>query len=247
MQTITSLDNPLIRRVIQLHEKKGRKEHEQCIVEGIRACATFFEQNIRPYHIFVTENMLDKVPATCPRHKIVIVPERVMNKISTTTTTSGMLGVFPIPPQPDPSELQAGIVLAQIQDPGNMGTLIRTAIALNKLSIVVIEGVEPWSPKVVQATAGAIAKAKIFQWCWQELVTYKNNLKLCALVVADGQPPQELDLQQSLLVVGSEANGLPPLWQQDCDMLLTLPMPGQTESLNAAVAGSIALYCAYLK
>lgn len=247
MQTITSLDNPLIKRVMQLHEKKGRKEHQQCIVEGVRACATFFEQGIKLYHLFVTAELFDKVPVQCPSHKIVQVSERVMNKISTSATASGMLAVFSIPSQPDPSTLQAGLVLAQIQDPGNMGTLMRTAVALNKPSIVIIEGVEPWSPRVIQASAGTIAMAKIFQWSWQDLVAHKNNLKLCALVVSGGKSPQELDVQQSLLVIGSEAHGLPAEWQQACDMLLTLPMPGKTESLNAAVAGSIALYCAYFQ
>lgn len=256
MQTITSLDNPLIKRVMQLHEKKGRKEHQQCIVEGVRACETFFASGMRLYHIFVTQEMVAQLPATvktsadrpavCPSHKVVIVPERVMSKISTTTTPSGMLAVFAIP-TPEVAELQAGLVLAQMQDPGNVGTLIRTAAALNKRSIVMVEGVEPWSPKVIQATAGTIALVKIFQWSWQELLMHKKQLKLCGLVVAGGKTPQELDLSESLLVIGSEGHGLPAEWQNDCDALLTLPMPGNTESLNAAVAGSIALYCSYLR
>src|ERR1700735_1253520 len=97
MQTITSLDSPLIKRLLQLHEKKGRKEHQQCLVEGLRACETFFEHGMRIYHLFVTQAMQDKVPTQCPAHKVVVVSERVMSKISTSTTPSGMLAVFAIP------------------------------------------------------------------------------------------------------------------------------------------------------
>lgn len=245
MQTITSLDNPLIKRVMQLHEKKGRKEHQQCIVEGVRVCETFFESTMRLYHIFVTQQMLDKVHPKCPQHKIVVVPDRAMNKISSATTPSGMLAVFAIPEQKI-SDLQPGLVLAQMQDPGNVGTLIRTAAALNKRCVVMIEGVEPWSPKVIQASAGAIALVDIVQMSWQELIAHKKQMRLCALVVKGGNSPQELDLKNSLLIIGSEGHGIPEQWLKDCDDMLTLPMPGQTESLNAAVAGSIALYCAQL-
>ena len=244
MQTITSLDNPLVKRVIQLHEKKGRKEHQQCIVEGLRACETFFASNLRLYHLFVTDKMVTHIPPSCPQHKIVVVAERVMNKISTTTTPSGMLAVFAIP-TPDPAQLETGLVLAQMQDPGNVGTLIRTAAALNKRSVIMVEGVEPWSPKVIQASAGTIASVDIFQWSWHDVLAHKGARTLCGLVVSGGKAPQELDLTNSLLVIGSEGHGLPAEWQKDCDSLLTLPMPGKTESLNAAVAGSIALYYSY--
>lgn len=244
MQRISSLSNPLVHRATQLLHKKGRQEHQQCVVEGMRACATFFAAGRQLYHLFVTETMLDKVPKECPERKIVIVTERVMKAISPTVSPSGMVGIFSIPGAPDPALLQPGLVLANIQDPGNMGTLIRTAAALNKRSIVVIEGVEPWNPKVIQASAGTIALVTIFSLTWQELLQHKGSLKLCGLVVAGGSLPQAIDITQSMLVVGNEAHGLPAAWQADCEQRMTLPMPGGTESLNVAIAGSIALYLA---
>src|SRR5204862_392081 len=139
------------------------------------------------------------------QHKIVIVPERVMNKISITTTPSGMVAIFTIP-QPTTASLQEGLVLAQMQDPGNVGTLIRTAAALKKRTVICIEGVEPWSPKVVQASAGTIAMVDILQLSWQELLQQKQELSLCALVVQGGKSPRELTLSNTLLVVGSEGH-----------------------------------------
>ena len=72
----------------------------------------------------------------------------------------------------------------------------------------------------------------------------KKDLKLIALVVKDGTPPDTINFENSLLVIGSEAHGIPTQWAEQCEEKLTLPMPGNTESLNAAVAGSIAIYLA---
>lgn len=244
MRLISSLDNPLVRRALELHHKKGRIEHGQCLVEGVRATAAFFAAERQLYHLFVTQDLVGQVPQDCPDHKVVVVSERVMGKISLGSSASGILGIFVIPEQKGPTALTSGLVLAQIQDPGNMGTLIRTAVALNKKSIVIIEGVEPYNPKVIQASAGTIAFADIIELSWQEL-TARATSELCALVVSGGKKPQEIDFTQSLLVVGNEAHGLPEAWLTDCQQRLTLPMPGGTESLNVAVAGSIALYLAY--
>lgn len=246
INSVTSLSNPLVMRAVQLHEKKGRMAHQQCLVEGVRAISSFFDAKRQIYHLFVTEDVVDKVPQACPQHKVVLVTERVMRKITTAMTPSGMVAIFVIP-KVEAVELSEGLVLAQVQDPGNMGTLIRTAAALNKKTVVIVEGVEPWNPKVIQASAGTIAAVNIVQLSWPELVSKKGKLVLSALVVTGGTDIRTADLADSLLVVGNEANGLPEAWQRDCERLVTLPMPGGTESLNAAIAGSIALYTAYLQ
>ena len=156
---------------------------------------------------------------------------------------------FPYLKHPPLNKLSDGIILAQISDPGNMGTLIRTAAAMKASSVVIVDGSDPWSPKVIQASAGCSALVNIFRIEWQALVhTIKQqNLKLIAMFVSGGKTPDELSFKDSLLVVGSEAHGIPESWFGECDELMTLPMPGKTESLNAAIAGSIALYLAYTK
>ncbi len=164
-----------------------------------------------------------------------------MEKMSTTKTPSGYLAVFTIPPKPQPT-FERGIVLANITDPGNMGTLIRSATAMNVKTVVIVDGVDPWSPKVVQASAGTVGSVALLECSWQELLTYKQDKQLCAFVVKNGKTPQELELNDMLLVIGNEAHGISNDWLNDCEFTCTLPMPGNTESLNAAVAGSIALY-----
>ena len=246
MKTITSRQNQEIKDLVKLKLQKERKKQNKFLAEGIRVCKTLIEAGSTLENLYITENMLDKAKKLTLADKITVVSEPVMAKISSVSTPSGILGVFqiPLPPPPRANTLTPGLILAQISDPGNMGTLIRSCTAMGFTSVVTIEGAYPWSPKVVQASAGQIASVNIFRWTWQEVLKNKGTLQLIALVIKGGKDPKDMDLQNSLLVVGSEAHGIPEQWINDCNAILTIPMPGKTESLNAAVAGSIALYLA---
>lgn len=243
MKKITSPDNALVKKALKHKDPRNRDQLTRCLVEGIRSVETFLDSPYKLNRVYTTEKQLPWAQKHCEETTIVLVSDQIMQKISSTTSPSGILGMFDIPEFKKFSALKSGIVLANLQDPGNVGTLIRTATALKK-NIVLVDGVNPYNPKVIQATAGTLAHADLFRMSWEELVQHKDSLKLSALVVEDGKQIQEIkDLQiPRLLVVGNEAHGLPHEWQELCDEKITLPMPGGTESLNAAVAGSIALY-----
>ncbi len=245
MKFITSRTNALIKHIAQLQHKKYRLEHGEFIAEGERTCSTLIASGHTPLAVITTERMLPVAQKIGKEELITVVPEFVMEKMSSSESPSGLLCQFTIPLAPPPSALTAGIVLARITDPGNMGTLMRTAAALHIPSVVIIEGTDPWSPKVIQASAGTIGMVSLFQWSWQELLSYKRHYTLAALAVTGGKNPAKISLTNMLFVVGSEAHGIPHDWITQCDTTITLPMPGNTESLNAAVAGSIALYLAY--
>ncbi len=249
MKHITSPDNPQVKLINELKFSKGRTKHQLFIAEGLRTCMTFLKAHYVLYQLYLTQEAYQHNKSFLAEHEhyITIVSHELMKKLSTAHTPSGILGVFHIPLSPSPEALGSGLVLAQVSDPGNMGTLIRTAAACGSLSVVIVDGCDPWSPKVVQASAGSHAFVKIFTFSWEELVAHKHNLKLCALVVSGGKSPKELTFENTLLVVGSEAHGIPHQWLAQCDEFLTLPMQGATESLNAAIAGSIALYYAFVK
>lgn len=238
---ITSALNEQIKRVVKLHSVQERKRSKRFIVEGTRTITTALTR-FKLDSLFCTEKTLAEAKDLAPSASIILIADSLMKKISTTITPSGLLAVLKIPDPTAPEFLQRGLVLAQVHDPGNMGTLIRTAAACNIKSVVVIEGADPWSPKVLQASAGTHAYVDLFQWDWQQLIAHKRNLLLYALVVNKGQPPTSIDQQQALLVIGSEAHGLPDSWVHECDEKITLPMPGAAESLNAAIAGSIVMY-----
>ena len=239
MIIITSATNPRIKEVVKLHTAKGRSDANKCIIEGKRALST----NLTLDTLFCTEEHLDY--AKTITNKIIMVPDSLMQKISTLKSPSGLLGIFRIPENPPSHLLTPGLVLVNITDPGNMGTLIRTAAACNLQSVVIIEGCDPWSPKVLQSSAGA--SLNLFEWSWEELHTHKKDLQLIALVVTGGEDPSHIDPSRALILVGNEAHGIPQDWLEQCNKQITLPMPGGTESLNAAVAGSIALYLTFIK
>lgn len=222
-----------------LHIPKTRRPTGCCIVEGLRAFTTFADSPHALQHLYVTEKALEHAYAQLDRFPYTIITEADMRQISAAISPSGILATFEITPTRAP--LSAGIVLAQLQDPGNAGTLIRTCAALNKKTVVFIESVDPWSPKVIQSSAGTIAQAHIHELSWQELRQQKKDTPLYALVTQSGQQPTAAHAH-ALFVVGNEAQGIPAPWVHDCDGKITLAMPGKTESLNAAVAGSIALY-----
>lgn len=240
MKEIHSVQNELIKETVKLKTAKGRKQAGKFVVEGERSCRTFIEQGFVPSVLFATESM-HKVAHTLFLENSVLVPGHVMKKISSATTPSGLLAVFEIPPVPDPKHLSSGLVLVGINNPGNMGTLIRSCAAFGYKSIVVVEGCDPYCPKTIQATAGTLPFVQVFKLRWQELLAYKKDFELVALVVQDGKPPQLVTNAKTLFVIGSEAHGIRPEWLAQCDQKISIPMPGKTESLNASVAGSIAL------
>lgn len=243
MKIISSVQNPEIKDMLKLADPKGRREQRRFAVEGSRAIRTFIDAGYKPIRLYVDEEEVSAMQQLFPQQELTAVLSSVMNRMSHAKTPSGIMAVFSIPKSKDLSLLQSGIVLAQISDPGNMGTLIRTCAAMGKKSVVIIEGADVWSPKVIQASAGTIALVDIFELPFEKLVQSKKNLKLWSLVVEGGTAmSQDAD---TLLMVGSEAHGIPQEWVEKSDARITLAMPGKTESLNAAIAGSIAMYLAW--
>ncbi|KKP36135.1 MAG: tRNA/rRNA methyltransferase [candidate division TM6 bacterium GW2011_GWF2_32_72] len=248
MRSITSVKNEEIKKITSLKLAKNRKKFGLFLAEGFRICKTLEEGQLNLAQVyFVKEEEENAKQITTNSNLLTLVTTHVIEKISSASTPCGLICVFEIPEQPDLKEISSGIVLAKVSDPGNMGTLIRTCAAMGHHTVVLVEACDPWSNKVVQASAGTIAKVNIFELSWQELQTAKNSIKTVALVVTGGNPPNSICLHNTLLIIGSEATGIPEEWVHDCDEKMSLPMPGETESLNAAVAGSIALYLASTK
>lgn len=252
MKRITSTTHPAVKQVIRLHTSRERREARLFIAEGERLITTFLTHGWRPEVLYATEKgratQLGKQYAS--QIHTIIVSDDVMRKMSAAVTPSGLLTLFRIPPEKSLHELAAPVVvLASIADPGNLGTLIRSAAAFG-FSVVSIEGADCWSPKVVQASAGALAVCVPLQASWGDIVHYARGQgwRIHALVARNGKEPEQARLSiTSVLVVGSEAQGIPEAWLSDCDAFITLPMTSTIESLNAAVAGSIGMYVTYQK
>lgn len=241
---ISSIQNETIKQIVTLHNAFYRKKYQQFIAQGYTTCLTLIQCGYQLHEIYITEQKYTQYEKQFINQPVTVVSDKVMNKISTTATPSGIVAIFSIP-DTTYTPTSNSLVLYNIQDPGNMGTLIRSAAAMGVENIFIIEGTDPYSPKVIQATSGTIGYVTIATVDWQTFLQQHSSINLCALVVKNGVCPQELDLSQSILIIGNEGSGLPINVIENCKQLLTIQMPGNTESLNASIAGSIALYLKY--
>lgn len=267
MQVITSHQNPKIQQLRRLKQASERQQQRRFTAEGLRTVAALLESQLVCEQLYVTDQLLaqwQQLPsaiAQFPQTKLTLVTDAIMRQLSTATTPSGLLAVFVMPDTAATTPatrnaVPAGLVLTNISDPGNVGTLIRTAVALNLPTIVTIAGADPFGPKVVQASAGTLGQIQLLRFSsWEEFIQYRtelrsatspSDLKLHALVPQGGQnlliAATKLQAKNGFLVLGNEAHGLTPAQLATCDTQLTIPMPGAAESLNAAIAGAIALY-----
>lgn len=238
---IQSTQNPNIKHVIHLHNKNFRAQEHEFIAQGLKTCKTLQDAGYRIKAIFMTEKMY----ASCQDEFLVpethLVTDAIMQHMSTTVTATGILAIFEMVTHPLVATSNAA-VLCGIQDPGNLGTLIRTASAMKLETLYLIESVDLYNPKVIQATTGALGNLKIVATSWEELSPVIGSIPTCALVVRSGKRPEQIPLRSSILVIGNEGQGLSEIIIKKCTYEMTIPMPGNTESLNAAVAGSIAMY-----
>ena len=240
MNYISSTSNDQVKHVVSLQNKWYRQEHGQFVAEGTRACSQLFEK-YQPVVIYMTEDYYATHEFAQHENIIVGVSHHVMEKICTTKNPSGICAIFAIPAELPLPQQGPGLVLVDVSDPGNMGTLIRTAAAMNIKEIILVGGVDPYNSKVIQSTAGCMTTVNLYQTTWERLLE-QRELTLCALVVKNGTTPDKIDLHNKFLVVGNEAHGLSPVQVQACHEKMTIPMPGHAESLNAAIAGAIGLY-----
>lgn len=240
MKNITSTQNTLIKELVKLHSTKGRKAAKKFFVEGKRVVSTFIKNGYTPLSLFITKEHSNYF-TQLDEQIITEVTKPVMQKISAAKTASGVLCVFAIPKNPHASELSSGLVLANISDPGNMGTLIRSCAAFGYKTVVIVDGCDPFCPKTLQASAGTIPLVNLFILSWQELIKNKKGLLLAALIVKNGKELKNLKNQKVLFVVGNEAHGIKPEWVKECEHTITLPISPQVESLNAAIAGTVSL------
>ncbi|MEO7202914.1 MAG: RNA methyltransferase [Candidatus Tumulicola sp.] len=237
-------------RVASLKTAKGRRRHKQFAFEG----PTLLDEALRAGtpidELYVTQAALDAHSGLAERASGVpvhIVTERSFAKISDVETPAGLLAVAPAQRAPLEALLDgAGLVavLAGLNDPGNAGTLLRSADAFEARGAVFGEGgVDPFSPKVVRAGMGAFFRLKIAVATPGDFAQAAASSAFTAIGLRAGaQPLHEVDWpERTAMVVGHERHGLGP-WEGLCERFAGIPIGGAAESLNAAVAGSIAFY-----
>lgn len=244
---ITSKDNETIKSIKKLKEKKYRTEN--FIVEGIKMVKEALEQ-AEVEKIIVSETFSssdDFKSLNCDEQKLLIASDKVFEDLTDVVTPQGIIAVVK-----KSSNLEIDysdefvLALDGIQDPGNLGTIIRTADSANIKTILVSKDtVDAYSPKVVRSTMGGIFRTKVIEVedLAQSLIEYKNNgFKVLTTELSAEKSIYDIDYQKSVVVIGNEANGVTEKVSKVASEKVIIPMLGKTESLNAAVATSIMIY-----
>lgn len=241
---ITSKDNEIIKNIKKLKEKKYRLD--SYIVEGIKMVKEAINENQEIALIAIREDF--KIDFDTKNTKIVTISNKIFNDISDVKTPQGILAIIK-KNQNNQIETNQEYILAldSLQDPGNMGTIIRTADSANINQIIINKTtVDPYSPKVIRSTMGAIYRTNIIEVEDLKATLKEMKLKGFQIITTDLKATQSIyDINynnKTVVVIGNEANGVSQEILQTADKKVIIPMLGKTESLNASIAASIMIY-----
>lgn len=245
MEKITSANNPLIKRLVKLRQDRQlRYEGKSVVIEGIKMIREV-AQHTPLKALFCTQEPPPEIYA----RQIFIVPEHVMQKISGTKNPEGIVAEVEMPPEGTLEGKQKVIAFDQLNDPGNVGTLIRTALALGWEGVYLIDNCcDPYNEKALRAARGATFRLPIRWGSWEELtqLAAQNDWALLAADISGNTLEEISPTKNILLVLGNEAQGISEETRHHCQTV-TIPMAGEMESLNVATAGAILMYTLRVK
>ena len=273
MELITSVNNQRVKDIADLKQKKYRMESGLFFAEGLRAVqeAAQYAEVTDLFFTAAEEKKLTEILNAAKEKgaRLYQADDKVMAKLSDTKTPQGVLAVIRIPEQ-SLQKLRPGvmlriadkqnqsarvetdnnapvIILDRIQDPGNLGTIIRTADAVGALGIILLEGcVDAYSPKVVRASMGSLFHLPVVQEIFpEEALTwcYRHGYEPAATAMQGAANLYKADISKKMaFIFGNEANGVSEELQAAAETRLFIPMAGLAESMNVAMAAGIVLF-----
>lgn len=248
---ITSIHNPKIQRIRALLANRHERHQQQVFVlEGIRLVEEAVRSNWTIEHLIFSSSISlrgKNIIEECEKKGILTdeVPENIIASISDTETSQGILAVTVMVSLLIPTALDFVLIADNIRDPGNLGTLLRTAAAAAVDLVVLTPGTaDAYNPKVVRAAMGAHFRIPIQTADWPEVAArFKPDLKFLLAEMENSSPLWQVDFHNPLaIIIGGEAEGASENARQLADLFVSIPMPGKMESLNAAIASGIILF-----
>lgn len=254
MQTITSKDNELIKHIRKLKDKKYRDESNEYVVEGVKLVEEAVKENAKIKQIIVCEDTTRtyEIPThimlEIARYECISVSNKIFNIITQVTNPQGIMAIIEKNAQNAKIDYTQDIivVLDDVQDPGNLGTILRTVDSIGLNQIIVSKGTaDAFNSKVVRSTMGAIFRIKIIEvenlaQAIKEM--RKHHFKLMVTSLQTKNSIYDIDFYKKIIVIGNEANGVSKEIQDMADEKAKIPMLGRTESLNASVAAGVVMY-----
>jgi RNA methyltransferase, TrmH family len=237
MKHILSTSNDLVKHWARLQKERSyRQATGKVLVEGKNLLKDLIPRH-KPLRFIVIQEDQDAV-SSC-EEDLIIISKEVASKISGVEEPEGWFAEYQLPASEIPSCIEKALILDRLQDPGNVGTILRTSLALNVRTVFLIEPCcDPWNPKAIRAAKGAQFDLSLVFRTWESIPAD------APLFVADikGEDIASLSAQNGwFLVLGNEAHGasIPPSYHPK---FIKIPMPGPMESLNVSQAGAILLY-----
>lgn len=254
MQLITSKDNEIVKHIKKLSDKKYRDQNNCYIVEGIKLVEEAIKEEAQIEKIIICEESTKKSEISkslmyeIAKHDCIYVTEKIFKSLTQVMNPQGILAVIKKNQERSLIKYDEDIIVAldDIQDPGNLGTILRTVDSVGLKQLIVSKGTaDVYNPKVVRSSMGAIFRVEVIEV--EDLketikMIKRNNYDLLVTSLQTNSSIYEINYNKKVIVIGNEANGVSKEIQDMADLKAKIPMLGTTESLNVSVATGIILY-----
>lgn len=252
LERISSKDNDIIKEVKKLKGKKYRMQNQKFIAEGFRLCSEALLSDFSVPYVFISEECKNKWESFAMKDKlqditkVFEVPYTILKSICSTDTPQGIAAIVDIRRNDVVFKDGLYVLADKIQDPGNMGTIIRTAHAAGALGVLMTKGtVDIYNEKTLRSTMGSIFHIPVTEDYDLENLNKlkKNNFKLVVSSLIAEKNFYDINLKNKIIIaVGNEGSGISREIYDAADITAKIPMAGGAESLNAAVAASVMIY-----
>ncbi len=254
MQLITSKDNEIVKQIKKLGEKKYRDETNSYIIEGLKLVEEAIKEGAQIEKIIICEEstraseISKNLMYEIAKYDCVYVTEKIFKTLTQVMNPQGIMAVIKKNIERPHIKYDEDIIVAldDIQDPGNLGTILRTVDSIGLKQIIVSKGTaDIYNPKVVRSSMGAIFRVEVIEsQNLQEMLETikKNGYEILVTSLEAKKSIYDIKYNKNILVIGNEANGVSKEIQDIANKKIKIPMLGKTESLNASVATGIILY-----
>jgi TrmH family RNA methyltransferase len=256
-RTITGFSNPTVKFVRSLRDKKHRRREQRFLAEGLRLLTDAREGGRLPEILLMAQGrdahpLLDELEAAVDAAggDVIELPVDILSKVTGKENPQAVAGVFAEwdtgLDQIDRDAAPLWLVAQAMRDPGNLGTMLRTADAVGAGGLILLDdSVDPFSVEAVRASMGAIFTQRLAQARWEDFIAWLRggSGQLVAASLREAVPYRGAPYAAPCFVmVGNESRGLPEDYERACDLRVTMPMKGRADSLNAAVAAAVLAY-----
>lgn len=242
---ITSVQNDRVKLAVGLLSgSKSRRKAGKIALEGVRLIRDAVEAGYIPDFVLYDPDLVDVAALGVPDDLVLEASAEIIRHISATEQPQGVVGVFPMPTPTVPRSLKRVLILDALSDPGNMGTILRTAAAAGVDVVLLAPGcVDPYNDKALRGGMGAHFRIPLVAQSWDKIGATCEGLNISLAAMAGELAYDAADWTQGWgLIIGSEAHGVSEAASQLAHQHVTIPMAAETESLNAASAAAVILF-----